>query len=1030
MGDPKTGGIGMTRKEIEYSNTETPTALPWVFAAHPRIGAFIKRFVARHRFLALVRAAGWAAAAAIGWLLVSCLADRLFHLPRPLRGIWFVSDALLFVAILLPAIRRLISRKIDWIAAADQIERLSPVFGQRLQTAASQLLAEPSKRGSVQLLQSILSDLDREITIRKSLPRIPRGPVVRGWGALAILAIVCGALLTIPSLGMPRLLVRAFDPWRNLSPVTTTRLAVDPGDAQVPPGKDLNITVTAQRLGEDLPVISLSEDGITWQRQTMTYLSQDHFSYILSGIDRDLKYFVEGGDAQSPQFSIRSLRPPAIVEFRLSYNFPDYVLRAPSLPAYISDGLIEAPAGTEATIAAVSTEPLASATLLAGDQRIEMSPTNDPAVRECKIRVDHDEKLDLSLVSDRGISASGPAMAVRVMSDLPPAVRFLQPAEDLRLSPRDVVPIGFLATDDFGVNSVGVRVQVNLMPGREFAANLTGSPLYRRGVYMLDLAPLDLKVGDLVRISLVARDAGGHETLGGEERFILISPRAIDSNAHVRTTELYRAQGLANSLAEDLDAAAAAIQNARHIAGGGAGDADVRDPQALLAAREDLSSATDAAALLKQALLRADLHSDSPELSIVLANWLDAAQSDAGTADRAADSLDTAVQGRIPGKLSVSATASRQIGHDLEIVAGGESASMLIAQRQELAAAATQPVEAGQEAIRSRMDREFADDAALLKLDPADADIEKNLAAIVARERLVLSAQSPVDFVQAARDWAQNVKQSRIGETDLDSRLALAAQAESLRPDTNLIRAHDLELASRAAAAIASRRDAAKISPDEYPPALKDLEAADLAGPDAGVREGAKAAARQKMIAWAGSAEQNPGILDAVMQANADMAGRDFAAAAKADQLLAGAAMRPDFSARSISLSTLRSQLGSAMTAIQNIEAQRTKMDPASQNPAAADLNLALSQSLHQAAIARLAQVPALAPILDYDLDEMNLPAAGGDAFASSRSGVRQWGQLQSRAGQNISAGARETNPAGYEESIKAYFEALNHAGG
>ena len=90
--------------------------------------------------------------------------------------------------------------------------------------------------------------------------------------------------------------------------------------------------------------------------------------------------------------------------------------------------------------------------------------------------------------------------------------------------------------------SVGIRAQVNLSPGREFGAVLSGNPQYRRGTFMLDLSGLDLKVGDLVRLCLVAHDTGGHETIGGEERFILFPRAASTATRMCGMTELRRAQ--------------------------------------------------------------------------------------------------------------------------------------------------------------------------------------------------------------------------------------------------------------------------------------------------------------------------------------------------------------------------------------------------------------------------------------------------------------------------------------------------------
>jgi hypothetical protein len=919
-----------------------------IFAGHPGVSRFLIRFVARHRRLALLRAIGWGVALALIWFLISCLTDRLFHLPRSLRVLWLASDVAVFGFMMLPTAARLFARPIDWIEAANQVERLTPRFGQRLQTAASQMLERPAYRGSQPMLDSILNQVDSQIRAVNLKSLISLLPVWRAWTALASVVVLCAALIVIPGLGMPRLLSRGILPWRDLSPVTTTTLIVEPGDAQVPQGRDLNITVNAQRVGDALPVIATSEDGNTWQRQTMTYLSPDRFSFVLSNIDRDLKYFVKGGDTQSPSFTIHALRPPAVIEFRVRYAFPPYVLRPPALPASCADGVISAPAGTQAAISVVCTEPLASATIQIAGQRLSMAPTNDPNMRECKILIDQDEKLKLTLLSDRGIGGSGPpSMAIHAIADLPPVVRLTQPGEDMQLSRHEIVPVKYLVTDDYGVTYVGVRAQVNLSPGHEFTAfqddgGLTDDPAYRRGTFMLDLARLDLKTGDLVRLCLVARDSGGHETVGSEERFILISPRAVDFTAHLRMTQLRQAQSLAQLVLANLDAADKAMRDmppSNH-------SAPARDPQSLSDAREALFSASDAAALLRQSLLRAVVQSDSQSMSIALANWLDQTQRIAARVDRVSQWLDSASPGQTPAELSFPRQDASRLAEDISTVAAGEVAVVLAAEQQETKIKQGQPpiyvagaLTAGQDiartsiqqqpgntkAVRQRMDEQFRAAAAALKLDPNADDFSSRLANLIETEKALLARQTPVNFVPAAQNWASDLKQGGGPSSDLEARLAIAAEAEALRPEGNLICARDLQLSSRAAAAIESNLPStsltAAVASQQFPPALEDLQReANLqyamdhqfrtdAHPDnpadeilmrmmarrqRDIRVDAEIA-RQKMAQWAADLSatqpqdalgQEQRTVDAAMQANAAAARGDYAVAAMIDKTM------------------------------------------------------------------------------------------------------------------------------------------------
>ena len=94
---------------------------------------------------------------------------------------------------------------------------------------------------------------------------------------------------------MPQLFDRAVQPWLDLPPVTTTVLAVSPGNGRIIQGQPLTIAVRAWRIGDDPPVIAISEDRRNWQRLGMTIGGGDQFFYNFPSVDHDFQYFVQGG---------------------------------------------------------------------------------------------------------------------------------------------------------------------------------------------------------------------------------------------------------------------------------------------------------------------------------------------------------------------------------------------------------------------------------------------------------------------------------------------------------------------------------------------------------------------------------------------------------------------------------------------------------------------------------------------------------------------------------------------------------------
>src|SRR5262249_14396740 len=117
--------------------------------------------------------------------------------------------------------------------------------------------------------------------------------------------------------------------------------------------------------------------------------SGTNFLYTLPTVDRDLSYFVTGGDATSPTYAVHVLHPPAVVEFRIAYTFPSYT-HLPPRNVSNDDGAIEAPVGSEAVIDVRATEPLMDASMTMGGERFNLAATADPAVRRARLTVRRD----------------------------------------------------------------------------------------------------------------------------------------------------------------------------------------------------------------------------------------------------------------------------------------------------------------------------------------------------------------------------------------------------------------------------------------------------------------------------------------------------------------------------------------------------------------------------------------------------------------------------------------------------------------
>ena len=452
-------------------------------------------------------------------------------------------------------------RRFDRVTAANEIERCQSLHAQRLVTVVSQLLDRPEHRGSNQLLDQLTDEVHNDVISSDPARLVPASTAVKPWIAFAAVAVFAATLCAIPSFGLPRLMLRFFDPLAALPPVTTTRLIVHPGAADVVEGQPLPITVSAVRLGDSPVTLHISDDAHSWTAWPMLAGASGDFSYTVTSVDRDLSYYVTGGDATTLTFPVRVLRVPAVAEFRIHYNYPPYTGQKP-LVVSNTDGLIEAPAGTQATIDVRSTEPLADATLSMDNQHLPLSGTLDSLVRKAKITVRKDQRYDLQLTGRNGVHGTGPSTtAIHAIPDRPPLVRIIDPADDLRLSPHEILPLQYEALDDYGLGSLMVQAQVNSEPPTPMPIRIQGDIRHQEGIYNVDLATLKPTIGDVISIWLQAQDTSA-QLSSSEVRHILVSPRSIDLNTHQRIAELASAAQLADSLVSELDAAGHAMDEA------------------------------------------------------------------------------------------------------------------------------------------------------------------------------------------------------------------------------------------------------------------------------------------------------------------------------------------------------------------------------------------------------------------------------------------------------------------------------------
>ena len=780
------------------------------------ISQYLSTLAQRRRKLALIRGAGLALAIWMAGLLLLCWADRVFHLPGALRLVLLISHVGGIFALLTLTLWRWYRPTDDAVATSLLAERLDASLpSQLLSTATSRVLGRSAERGSPAMLTSIVDEATTVVDGRDPTSLLPTQLALTPWFACAGAFLLSLILLFSSWLSLPRLVARYALPLADIAPVTTTRLSVSPGNVGVPQNEPLIISVTADRLSPAAPQprLHVSYDaGITWSRYPMA-MGDSGYVYRFDSLSQDARYFVTGGDATSPTFDLRVLRQPLVTEFRVRYVFPKYTSRSP-LNVTNRSGLIEAPAGTEATITFIASEALNDAAMLVHegpkDQPPRVVPTSatvDPASRQLKLQIDKNADYTLMLTSERGVKVEAPTRhAIRALPDRPPLVRVYDVGQDARPGPRDVMPVAYQALDDYGLDEVVAVVRVNGGPPIRIGLKVQGDLRRQEQTYPLDIAPLDVKVGDVLAVTIDAKDGRG-QWASSRALSALVSPRAIDLNAHQRVVELAAAQGVAQRLVTAWDDARKAIEALARFddapADGPAAKRAMAQVLAVAQVNRNLMAASESAAVLRQSLLRATARSSGHEMSVTLAKLLDDTQQELIASERMLGMRTSEVAKQADTKAPLE--TARRLRDALTTLARGERSTAVLAEVDNVAAARERGRDAAYPQALKEGIKRLADDLAAslrqLEIDPNAANVKDRLNDNIEASNRLMRDYKMLDFATSAGTWSKEIEKPH-QPTGFDERLAIAAQAESVRPDADLVRARDVSIASQAAGRI------------------------------------------------------------------------------------------------------------------------------------------------------------------------------------------------------------------------------------
>jgi len=357
---------------------------------------------------------------------------------------------------------------------------------------------------------------------------------------LAALAILFGLYTVLSPKNPLQTAARIAMPWNDIARPSRVKIVdVQPGDTSIYQGQEIDVVVKLHDVaeGDRLEVIYSTKDGQLVDQSIPLELGEDGFDYRAklstseSGIQQDLAYRVEAGDAVTRDFEVTTLEAPSIDVASLRYDFPAYTGEAPWEQQ--GDGHIRALEGTMVTIRATSNRPIAKAYL-------EFDPVADSPIvslNTVPLQVSSEEPTKASVrfpleMNDAGTAGKFRSYQIRfrtddgvlnphpvlyhidVVRDLPPEVEYLEPAaSEVELPANRSLDVRLRAIDpDFGIRQIRVTGTISQEAGprieQTIEASLLDQPQSGQVIESWKLVPKEhkLKVGDVVKLIGVAED--------------------------------------------------------------------------------------------------------------------------------------------------------------------------------------------------------------------------------------------------------------------------------------------------------------------------------------------------------------------------------------------------------------------------------------------------------------------------------------------------------------------------------------------
>jgi hypothetical protein len=448
-----------------------------------------------------------AVAAGLAVLVGAALVDYWLVLSGPWRGLGFLVLVVLVCAAATGWVR-LRRRPTHLKEAALDFEARRPEAGCVVSTAAEYLSGE--RQITREYEPELVAALERQAVKHLNLTCVsyarkmlsPAGLLAGAGLALLLFALLAPSAATA--------LKRTVAPW---SKTAYTQVEVQPGNVEIPIGKDLAITNAFTGRAPQNPALHW-RDAVhpAWQAVALKPVTNGIYFHLFTNLQHSTAYQVTGGDAVSPPYQVAVYVPPSIQELRLRVQYPDYT-RVPPFEAP-SPEEVKVLRASELNFQVTTSTNTAKARLrFSALPALELTPgPGHQWTGRLQAAKDTDYWIELADAQGHPGGNEQP-YHLKVAPDQPPKVEIIEPGQDLRAEATNTIPLKLSASDDFGVTQI--KLVYHKLGGPEQAVacaqtNRENGELIAQAA--LDLSKLKLREYEVVAYHAEALD---NNTLDG-----------------------------------------------------------------------------------------------------------------------------------------------------------------------------------------------------------------------------------------------------------------------------------------------------------------------------------------------------------------------------------------------------------------------------------------------------------------------------------------------------------------------------------